>query len=190
MNLNAIPPPPDNIYRFSPAGINASIGLRTIGGQDSSAPQYGAGPFPLGGGISFLYDANDGVANDQRLSIDLSSGNDLRDTVRMPGFRYDQASNTITPGPAGRCDDFDREGCANISIGTTAMTISNNFILGQVDPFKPPFRAGSFGDIQLNGQWSVPVIGGDPVDVPAPPVLMLFGLGAGALVWRKRKLNK
>ena len=53
-------------------------------------------------------------------------------------------------------------------------------------------RIGTF-DLIAEGIWSLPFLsslgstgGGDPVDVPAPPMMLLFAMVAAGLAWRRR----
>ena len=201
--IESTPPSADGIYRFNPNGNGSRpvSFLRSITGpEDPSAGGFKPSSELFLFGYELIYDSNAGVPDDQRLKINLApnsvGGADrkLNAEISTPGYFYDLATQQINPGNTanarGRCGELDREGCSTLAIGEYSAIITSIPLLSE-DQFAPGRlnRRGSFGDINMTGQWNVPVIT-TATQVPEPSSILIFGLGAGALAWRRRSRRK
>lgn len=188
----------DGIYRigvYGPANGPASSPFGYTTNLDASGP---LGPTQNLGqaygtnGITIVYNAN----NDQ-YSLELPSGSWTAGVFDLPSFYYDAATGQLSLAPSS-CYFGARSGCdvvgiGGVSIGSTDLnTVSTSNVpiwTSQAPSSQQPSILGYF-KLGLSGSWNIPSYGSEPIDVPEPSTLLLFGFGAGGMVWRKRRAKR
>lgn len=183
----------DGIYRIGVVGPNnnlsATFGLANnldVSGPITPAPNSGQ---PLGtNGLTIVYNANT-----DSYSLELPRDNWIASLFDAPSFFYDAVTNQLTSAPSscylGSRSGCDTQGIGGFSIGSTDLTsVSTSAIpIWQPAPVntQQPAQVGRFS-LGITGSWNLPTFG-NPVDVPEPSSLLLFGLGAGIVASRRRK---
>lgn len=145
-------------------------------------------------GLRIIYDFN----TDQ-YSLDLGDNGWSAGLFDGPGLSYDPATATLSAVNSS-CFGSQQSGCNREGRGGLRIGSDNlNSIGGSDIPIWTPVRlvgGGPFSQIagifslSFGGSWNLPSFGGGPVDVPEPSMMLLFGAGAGAVVWRRRRKTK
>lgn len=169
---------------FNPGGTPcvAEIGsVRTPFGEVGMGG-VGGDSFPRVLGMDVLRDANG------NLTVDLPTGSYTMRYVGVNPYFYTSATGTLSGPTSEPCvNAFD---ClAGVITGTLTGWSTNIPIAGDFGLVRPGFDvgydAGTAGTFQVSGQFGGS--SGNPTDVPAPGVMVLFALGAGAVVARRRR---
>ncbi len=198
----------DGIYRVELAGPNNAT-TSTFGRVQSVSLPGGTRvtdnsgqPFGIGG-LSIVYNANS-----DSYSIDFgapsaynqpANGVGVIGLLDGPGLAYDPATQTLTRVNSS-CVGGSSVGCATGGPGGYNFRLASDTVSsGNVAVFGPdpngvggPLSAilGLF-DFGFTGSWNLPTYGagspGDPVEVPEPSMLFLFGGGVLALAARRRR---
>jgi PEP-CTERM motif len=179
----------DGIYRFNllGPGLTGTNGIGVAQGADVSGPAtvYGGGSQPYSfRGLTVVYDANkDGY------SLELPTNLWSLAPLNMPSYRYDPVTGMITSVNLGcvgvQCEpDFNLRGDAT-SAGIAQTALGDKIFIQST---QTPDNVGFFDALRFSGSWNLPYFngGGDPVDVPEPSMVILFGAGAAAMMRRRR----
>ncbi|QJB69847.1 PEP-CTERM sorting domain-containing protein [Parasphingorhabdus halotolerans] len=125
------------------------------------------------------------AANSYKLALDENGWG--RTLLVGPQFIFDEATGTITGGencfPAP--SQFDCTHSYTSFSGTATSLILDRIAV--TDSRDGRIWRGLADGFEVTGGWNLPLFGADPTEVPAPPALLLFGMGAGTLAWRRRK---
>lgn len=187
----------DGLYRFTLTGPNGTAGQLgnaqavDVTGAIAADNRVGAGKVGISG-LTVVYDANA-----DSYSLELSKDGWRTGGYDAPTYSYDADSGALTSRanscftPQCEAADLafrgDRTRATFGHGGSGAMRIANA---------AEPSTAGFF-QLALTGLFNLPIFGGssgggtgnpgDPVSVPEPGTLTLFGLGAAAMAWRRRR---
>lgn len=183
-----VPPSADGIYRFQ---IGAASGFgATAPDADTSIVSFrnfqgtgiaDTGAYISNGQLGIVYDANTGnysidVPTDAAFSLGVFDASVLR---------YDFDSDELTsvlfselfpndPGGFRWTGSGPNSGPNSGQIGSSIFTFENGQFIG-----------GPSGVIRFAGGWNLPIFGQTPTQIPAPGMLILFGLGFAAIFKRR-----
>jgi hypothetical protein len=129
--------------------------------------------------------------------LDFPNGSYSFRYVGVNPYFYDSRTGALT-GPTGeRC--VDAFSClAGVGIGTAASLMFDIPVAGDFGLVRPGlnvgYNAGSVGSVNILGGFSLPTwtgsSGGGPVDVPEPPMLILFAFASVAAMRRARRRKR
>lgn len=186
--VNSLPPDPDGdgIYAFR--GINTSgPGPNDISIQVDPSTPLRASTDPNSArnlSATIYYNSNAGVADADRFSISANSFAALSG----PHYSYDPATNQLSLASQLACNqNISAATCSEATFRGNDLTIGGIHIFDLTGPNGFPNQIGFADGIKISGSWSIPIFNPNPSQVPAPPALLLFGLAAGVLTWRRRK---
>jgi hypothetical protein len=158
------------------SSVNTPFGQAGLGGLGGDAN-------PSITGLELIRDASGAY------SIDMPTGSYSMRYVGVNPYYFDSATGQLLAPNGNVC--VDAFNCpAGVITGTatgwsTDIPIAGDF--GRVRPgFNVGYNAGTAGAFNIAGAFGFGG-GGTPVDVPAPPVLLLFGAALGLLAARRRK---
>ena len=143
----------------------------------------GGDSFPRVLGMDVLRDASG------NLTVDLPTGSYTMRYVGVNPYFYDSATRTLSGPTNEQCvSAFD---ClAGIITGTLTGWSTNIPIAGDFGLVRPGldigYDAGTAGSFQVSGQFGGGS-SGNPTDVPAPSMMVMFALGAGIIAARRRR---
>jgi hypothetical protein len=171
------PPTPQDNFREFAAVTNVS-GTGGIGPDPDDASISGR---PFGAGLVIVYDA---IADSYSLDSTSEDGFAFGiNNLDGPLLVYDQVSNLFMTSlfsaaiPASSSSPFLGFNGNSAAQGT--------FLSGVYQPGTP--SGGYLFDVDIDGGWNLPFFGAsDPVPVPAPPMLILFGLAAAGVLGRRK----
>lgn len=183
----------DGIYRIRVRNPFYSSGGGPLGIGNSTTADDGAGPIqpidtfgqPTNTLMTLVYDA---IADSY--SIDFSNGGFLSSAHTGPSYVYDAATQTLSLCQGVSCGDLSQNARFALNGNANQISATNIGINGSVPGTGPQSgsRTGLF-DLIFSGSWNLPTHGSDPIDVPEPGTVILFGGGAAFLV-RRRRLAK
>ena len=186
-----VPPSADGIYRFQ---IGAASGFgAALPDADTSIASFrnfqgtgiaDAGTYISNGQLGIVYDANTG-----NYSIDIPTDAAFSlGSFDAAVLRYDVDSDVLTSvlfsdlfpsniGGLSWTGSGPNSGPNNGQIGSSIFTFENGQFIG-----------GPSGAIRFSGGWNLPIFGQTPTPIPAPGMLIIFGL-AFVAIFRRRVLT-
>jgi hypothetical protein len=183
----------DGIYRIGVVGPNnnpsATFGLASnLDVSGPITPTANLGQTLGTNGLTIVYNANT-----DSYSLELPSNNWVASLFDAPSFFYNAATNQLTSAPSscylGSGSGCNTQGIGGFAIRSSDLTSINTSAIPIWQPApvnnQQPAQVGSFS-LGFTGGWNLPTFG-NPVDVPEPSSLLLFGLGAGIVAARRRR---
>ncbi len=181
-----VPPAVDGIYTFQigprpeqlPQFPNTASFVNFSGNGGITQWQDGSGNASYGtnGGLAIVYNAN---TDSYALNTGFRPGPFGIGFFDFPMLAYDLISNSLSTQLLS-----DRNVTSGAAISGTSPTNARIPISIIGNDGSNSWFAGGF-DLAFDGGWSVG--SRTPVDVPEPSMLLLFGAGAGALTWRRKR---
>ena len=189
-----VPESADGIYSFQigprPEQLADFPGTASYTDLQGNGGIAGTGGFSTDGGLNIIYDAN----TDSYL-IDPSEVFRTGDSFGIgffdvPVLAYDAADGSLSV--AQYLDFFDNSTLAWSGTGdTTGRLLAPVLNFNGVDYLGTSNSPTGPQDIVFSGSWNLPLFGSSsgPTPVPAPPMMVLFGLAALAVLRRKIALR-
>jgi hypothetical protein len=173
------PTPLDNFREF--AAVTNVSGTGGIGPDPDDASISGR---PFGGGLVIVYDS---IADSYSLDSTSEDGFAFGiNNLDGPLLAYDQVSNLFTTSLFSAAIP---ESASSPFFGFNGNSAAQGtFLSGVYQPGTP--SGGYLFDVDIDGGWNLPLFGAsDPVPVPAPPMMILFGLAAAVMLGRRKRTS-
>ena len=190
-----VPQSADGIYSFQigprPEQLDQFPGTGSFGNFYGNGGIADTGTYGTDGNLNIVYDAN---ADSYSLGLlrDGTSGatTDLFGIgfFDFPFLAYDIATdrlftaNIVDLFPSNSGTALTGLSATEGRIPTTIFNFNGSEFLGGT-----PVGALQDGNIRFTGSWNLPIFGQNPTPVPAPGMMVLFGLGLGLIAARRRK---
>jgi len=176
----SVPRAADGIYRFNVAGPNGNgNGFGVTRNFDVTGPLRPATDFGIGG-ITLVYDANG-----DSYGIEFPRGSWGASYLSGPSYTYDGGTGALI-ATSRNCFT------ASCTDGATLTGNANTVELrNQVGNPNEPTGAVGFFSLLFSGSWNLPTsTPGQPVPVPEPGSILLFGAGAAWLARRQLRAKR
>ena len=186
-----VPQSSDGIYRFQigprPEELGNFPGTASFNNFQGNSGISDIGEYATDGGLTIVYDANtDSYAIDPGQAV--PSGDTFSiGSFDIPVLTFDTQTSLVSVLLNSQLLGVD---------ATTGIWSGNGATTGRIPVGVANFNGTDFvgttgsavSQITFSGGWNLPIFGSsDPVEVPAPPMLVLFGLAAFALLRRRSK---
>ncbi len=190
-----VPPSADGIYSFQigprPDQLDQFPQNASYINLSGSEGITGSGNFSTDGGLSIVYDANNDTY--QLNPTGAGVGGDLFGVgfFDAPVLVYDQNADMLSTALFSDLLPLSQSTIAWSGTGDDAGRIPLpilNYANGQFTGFSGN-STGS--NLRFTGGWNIPLFGrGEPVQVPEPPIAILFGIAAAGFWARRRRATR
>lgn len=190
-----VPESADGIYSFQigprPEQLDIFPGTASFGNFAGNGGIADTGNYGTDGNLNIIYDANtDSYSLGMLPEGAFGPGNNTFGIgfFDFPFLAYDVPADTLFTAnllelfPSNTGVALSGLSYTDIRIPTTIFNFDGNDYLGA-----RPVGNLTSGDLRVTGSWNLPIFGQNPTPVPAPGMMVLFGLGLGVIAARRRK---